>query len=47
MDVNDYWNIFLQTGSPEMYLMYREAIKLEGSDVSDTSGAGVTGNRIQ
>lgn len=29
MNPNDLWNIFLSTGSPEIYLLYRKALALK------------------
>lgn len=38
MNAVDYWQLFLETGAPEAYLMYSKKLKLEGSYVSDHSG---------
>ncbi len=27
MDANEYWSLFLQTGAPEIYLLYKQAIR--------------------
>ena len=37
MEANDYWQLFMETGAPEAYLMYK-ASKTEGKDVSDSPG---------
>ena len=37
MNKTDYWQLFLETGAPEMYLMYK-AMQTEGKDVSDDPG---------
>ena len=42
-----YWNMFLETGAPEMYLMYRQARRMEDTDVFDRSWAGASGNGLQ
>ena len=42
-----YWNMFLETGAPEMYLMYKQARKMEDTDVFDRSWAGASGNGLQ
>ena len=47
MKANDYWNLFLETGAPEMYLMYSRALKMEAKDVSDNEGAGAAGHGLQ
>ena len=31
MDKNQYWSIFLETGAPEAYLLYRGAQKQQGN----------------
>ena len=38
MNANDYWQLFLETGAPEMYLMYSKAMKVEASHVPDDPG---------
>jgi len=40
MKANDYWQVFLQTGSPEAYLLFNEARRLENANVPDDTGAG-------
>ncbi len=40
MDSTFFWEMFLETGAPEMYLFYHEAKKTEESYVSDRSGSG-------
>lgn len=47
MKANDYWNIFLETGAPEMYLLYSRALKMEAPDVSDHEGSGSAGHGLQ
>ncbi len=37
MQANDYWKLFLETGAPEMYLMYAK-IRTEEAHVSDHPG---------
>lgn len=41
------WQLFLKTGSPEAYLMYNEARRLEQSYVSQHEGPGGPGNTLQ
>lgn len=40
MDAMDYWQIFVETGAPELYLMYAKAVKSEGHHVSENKGSG-------
>ena len=47
MDSCDYWQLFLETGVPEYYLLYSKAIKMEARDVPDDTGAGAEGNGLQ
>ena len=47
MPSQDYWNLFLETGLPEAYLIYKSVLKAENSHVSDNSRPGSPGNSIQ
>ena len=38
MKAMEYWNLFLETGAPEAYLLYSRALKLEEKHVSDDPG---------
>ena len=38
MNAQDYWNFFLETGAPEYYLLYQNALKMEAPHVPDDSG---------
>lgn len=38
MKAEDYWNVFLETGAPEAYLLYSAALKTEGKHVPDDTG---------
>lgn len=40
MNAEDYWTMFIETGAPEIYLLYTEARKLEEADVYHNSGVG-------
>lgn len=40
MTSQDYWQIFLETGAPEMYLLYNSARKMEKCDVLENTGSG-------
>ena len=41
------WQLFLETGSPEAYLMYNEAKRLEQSHVPQYQGPGNSGHTLQ
>lgn len=47
MKAQDYWKLFLETGAPEMYLLYNNARKMETADVYHHSGPGITGHSLQ
>lgn len=47
MNAQLYWQLFLDTGAPEMYLLYNKARKAEEIHVFDNSGASVEGNCLQ
>lgn len=38
MNAKDYWQLFLETGAPEAYLMYTKQLKSEEHHVLDGSG---------
>ena len=46
MKSTDYWQLFLETGAPEAYLMYSMKLKSEAEYVSDGSGHRPESNRI-
>lgn len=46
MNANDYWQIFMDTGAPEVYLLFK-AMQTEGTDVSDDPGGGTESNGLQ
>jgi hypothetical protein len=47
MNAQDYWQVFLETGAPEMYLLYNKARKMESPHVFDDSGTGITSHQLQ
>ena len=47
MTSQDYWQMFLETGAPEMYLLYNNARKMEKANVLDNTGPGSTGYSLQ
>ena len=42
-----FWQLFLKTGSPEAYLSYHEARRLEQNHVPQHEGAGSSGYTLQ
>ena len=47
MNAQDYWQLFLETGLPEYYLLYSKSSKTEASHVLDDTGAGAAGDGLQ
>ena len=47
MQSHDYWQIFLETGAPELYLLYNSAKKMESTHVFDDQRPGSAGNELQ
>lgn len=47
MNAMDYWQLFLETGAPEAYLMYSKQLKSEAHYVYDDPGYRPAGNRLQ
>ena len=47
MKSTDYWQLFLETGAPEAYLMYSKQLKSEAEYVYDGPGHCPENNRIQ
>ena len=47
MQSQDYWQIFLETGAPEVYLLFNRARKMERNYVFDDPGPGTAGNELQ
>lgn len=47
MNAMDYWKIFMETGAPEAYLSYTQALKMEENHVSDHQGTGAQGHGLQ
>ena len=43
----DYWQLFLDTGAPEAYMMYANALKSEDKYVFDNTGNRPAGNGLQ
>ncbi len=47
MKAQDYWQMFLETGVPEYYLLYNHALKMEKDHVYDHTGTGTSGYGLQ
>ena len=47
MIAQDYWRIFLETGAPELYLLYSITRKLEETHVSDCTSIGSESCSVQ
>ena len=47
MNAQDLWQVFLETGAPEMYILYNKARKAEMTHVLDGSGFGAESNNLQ
>ena len=47
MKSKDYWQLFLETGAPEAYLMYSKMQKAEANYVYDDPGHRPESNRLQ
>lgn len=42
MDAKDYWQLFMETGVPEYYMMYSRAARTEGKYVRDNTSPGAS-----
>ncbi len=47
MNSKDYWEVFLETGAPEMYLLYSKFRRVEQTYVPDSASSGAAHNAIQ
>ena len=47
MNAKNYWQMFLETGAPEFYLLYNDARKMENEYVLDSSGIGASCHTVQ
>lgn len=47
MNAMDYWQLFLDTGAPEAYLMYSKQAKSEAQYVFDDSGCRPESHGLQ
>ena len=46
MRSQDYWQMFLETGAPELYLLFNNARKTENSHVFNDPGPGTPGHSL-
>lgn len=45
MDPKEYWKLFVETGAPELYMLYRQ--QLEDRNVPERTSSGPSGNGLQ
>ena len=43
----ELWQMFLETGAPEAYLLFSKARRMEDADVLDSQRIGASGDRLQ
>ncbi len=44
MTAHNFWQVFLETGAPEMYLLFNHARRMEEGYAPDNPGIGASGN---
>ena len=47
MDSQNLWQIFMETGAPEMYILYSQVRKMEDVHVLDDQRLGCEGYKLQ
>ena len=47
MDSRELWQLFLDTGAREAYLLYNKALRMENSHVSENAGLGSPNHGLQ
>ncbi len=47
MKKEEYWNLFWETGAPELYMLFSKERRTENTHVSDNAGTGAAGNGLQ
>lgn len=47
MNAGDYWQVFLETGAPEIYLLYQKAKRTEEPNVLECAGACPASDGLQ
>ena len=46
MQSQEYWKLFLETGIPEVYLMFNSTRKMEKENAYNNSGVGTSGHPL-
>lgn len=44
---NEYWQLFLETGAPECYLLFRSTARMEEQGVFQDTGTGPSPDAVQ
>ena len=47
MNASDYWNLFMETGAPECYLLFQAARRRAEQDVYEDPGTCAPSNGVQ
>ena len=47
MNAQNYWQMFLETGAPEFYLLYNTARRMEDVNVRDGTRSGAESYGVQ
>lgn len=47
MDSKDFWQMFIETGAPELYLLFNNARKMENTHVLDDNGTCTKSHSLQ
>ena len=47
MRSQDYWQLFVETGAPEAYILYSQRLKMEERNVFDNPGHCPQSNGLQ
>jgi len=47
MNSDYYWKLFMETGAPELYLLYNEARRMEDLDAFEDPGLGASHYGLQ
>ena len=43
MTSQEYWQMFMETGAPELYLLFNKAKRMENTHVLDDTRSGASG----
>ena len=47
MDAQQFWQLFMDTGAPEMYMLYQKARRMEEPDVFEGTGSCASDHTLQ